>query len=87
MKRIRPFVDEATSLAIGDLTIENRLDRVSLSGSLDLTKDAAGLDYARSLREVLDMVVSTLEAEPALPASASVEGISSVPNPFAKKDG
>jgi hypothetical protein len=39
----RPFADEAVALRIGGLTGENRLDRVSLWGNLDLTRDRAGL--------------------------------------------
>jgi hypothetical protein len=32
---ITPFADEASSTSVGDLAIENRLDRVSVYGSLD----------------------------------------------------
>mgnify|MGYP003591930094 CR=1 FL=1 len=46
-----------------DLNIENRLDRVSLYGSVDITHDQAGLTQALRLKGVLDGMVSTLNAE------------------------
>jgi hypothetical protein len=81
---LKPFADEATALQIGGLTIENRLDRVALFGSVDLTKDRAGLQHARELRALLEAVVSTLEHEAdALPDSVEVgKSIDTVKNPF-----
>lgn len=46
-----------------DLNIENRLDRVSLYGSVDITRDAAGLEQALRLKGVLDSMVYVLNAE------------------------
>ena len=46
-----------------DLNIENRLDRVSLYGSVDITHDQEGLAQALRLKEVLDGMVSALNAE------------------------
>jgi len=60
---LTPFADEAASISVGDLTAENRLDRVSLYGSLDLTRDRQGLAEARRLRALLEAVVAALEAE------------------------
>src|SRR3954470_8272648 len=40
-----------------------KLDRVALYGSVDLTKDRAGLRRARELRALLEAVVSALERE------------------------
>jgi len=80
----RPFADEAVALRIGGLTAENRLDRVSLWGDLDLTRDRAGLQRARELRALLDAVVAALEGEgEALPERvAPPEPPSTVKNPF-----
>ncbi|MFT8246576.1 hypothetical protein [Roseomonas sp. BN140053] len=58
-----PFADEAASIALGGLTIENRLDRVSLFGSLDVTRDREGLTHARRLRALLDQAIAVLEGE------------------------
>lgn len=46
-----------------DLNIENRLDRVSLYGSVDITRDQAGLEQALRLKGVVDGMVSALNAE------------------------
>ena len=81
---LKPFADEATALQIESLTIENRLDRVALFGSIDLTKDRAGLRRARELRALLEAVVSALEREgDALPDAVTVgRGTDTVKNPF-----
>jgi hypothetical protein len=60
---ITPFADEAASTSIGDLTVENRLDRVSLYGSLDITRDRQGLANARRLQALLEAVVKVLESD------------------------
>ena len=36
-----PAYNESESLGIGDLTIENRTDRISIYGNIDLTRFAA----------------------------------------------
>ena len=46
---------------MGSFQIENRLDRVSLTGDLDITKDKAGLEKAIALKALLDSVVQTLQ--------------------------
>ena len=56
-KRFSPFKNEADTLRIGSLTIENRLDRISLYGSLEVTLDEAGLEAARALMEVLSLAM------------------------------
>jgi hypothetical protein len=55
-----------------DLNIENRLDRVSLYGSVDITHDQEGLAQALRLKGMVDSMVSALNAEQlngVLPAS------------------
>ena len=46
-----------------DLNIENRLDRVSLYGSVDITRDQEGLAQALRLKGVVDSMVSALNEE------------------------
>lgn len=48
-----------------DLNIENRLDRVSLYGSVDITHDQAGLAQALRLKGVVDGMVAALSEEQA----------------------
>lgn len=80
---LKPFADEAAAQQIGDLTIENRLDRVSLYGSLDLTRDRAGLQHARELQAVLKAVVTALEREGGtLPEAVQTTPGDTVKNPF-----
>ncbi len=80
---LKPFADEATALQIAGLTIENRLDRVALFGSIDLTKDRAGLRRARELRLLLEAIVSALEREgDSLPEAIEVKATDTVKNPL-----
>ena len=79
----RPYADEAAALQIGDLTIENRLDRVSLFGSLDLTRDTAGLHHARMLRDLFAAIVAELERPGIeLPEVTKIASTDTVKNPF-----
>ena len=83
-RSIEPFADNASAQRIGELAIENRTDRVSLYGSLDLTRDQSGLRRARALKRVVDAVVRALAAEESLPESvAGPEKPQRVKNPFA----
>lgn len=83
MPQLDPFADDAASLGIGDLTVENGRDRIAVYGSLDLTRDKAGLKRARDLKAVLDAIVGHLEATHDLPhAVPEPEAPTSVKNPF-----
>jgi len=78
-----PYADEAATTRIGEMQVENRLDRVSLHGSLDITKDRAGLARARTLHALLQAALEVLEAEGDLPAEVATGGTTdSVRNPF-----
>lgn len=78
-----PYANEADVLTIGRLTIENRLDRITLSGDLDLTADQAGLADARALQRLLGDVVKQLEAQQDLPPQLPPPAVETVANPFA----
>ena len=67
MTNFTPFADDAASLAIEKLTIENGTDRLALYGSLDITRDKAGLRHAVALKAIIDQAVQALTADPALP--------------------
>jgi hypothetical protein len=83
MRSFRPFADESESIGIGGLTVENRLDRVSVYGSLDMTRDREGLANARVLKALIDRVVRALEAERDLPEKiAPPLAPAKVKNPF-----
>ena len=80
-KAFVPFANEADVVQVGNLMLENRLDRITLSGDVDLTMDAAGLAHARRLHEILGAVVTRLEAE-TLPERLPPPAVKTVENPF-----
>ena len=80
-KKFVPYANESDVLEIGDLTIENRLDRISISGDIDLTQDKPGLALARQLQTLLGDVVAQLEKQ-ALPDQLPPPEVTSVANPF-----
>jgi hypothetical protein len=86
VKLINPYENEEQSIQIGELTIENRLDRVSLYGNIDLTRDKEGLSMARQIKMIVDSVVLSLEASEdagKLPDRVETEKPDLVKNPFA----
>ena len=76
-EKFKPYASEADVLRIGDLEIENRVDRVVLTG------DKAGLALARELQALVGGVVTALEANKELPDVMEVEQARTVRNPFA----
>lgn len=79
---IQPFANEEDSFRIDQLTVENRLDRVQIYGSVELTRDRRGLERAKRLRALLNRVVEALESEE-LPERVTVAAPGTVKNPFA----
>lgn len=69
---IDPFANEEEVITIEELLIENRLDRISIHGSVDITKDKQGLEYAFALKRQIDTIVESLKRED-LPEKISVE--------------
>ena len=82
-EKFKPYANEADVLRIGDLEIENRVDRVTLTGDVVLTRDKAGLALARELQALVDGVVKALEADKELPDVVEVKEARAVKNPFA----
>ena len=78
-----PYANESDVLRIGHLEIENRVDRVSLTGDVVLTRDRAGLALAKDLQGLLARVVQALESDQALPEAVEVLAAKTVKNPFA----
>ena len=84
MTKITPFADDAASVAIGQLTIENGTQQISLYGSLDITRDQAGLQHALALQAIIDQAVHVLKSDPALPKKLPPpDQPPTVKNPFA----
>jgi len=78
---LQAFENEFQVLNLGSLQIENRLDKVSLSGEIDLTKDKQGLTNALALKSVLDGVVETLQ-KLQLPERIQEQPTVRIKNPF-----
>lgn len=83
-KTFTPYADDGAVRTVGDLSVENGTARIVIHGSLELTRDRAGLARARSLRRTLDAIVRTLAAAD-LPEAAdeATEPPDTVRNPFA----
>jgi len=78
-----PFKNESDAVTIGDLKIENREDHIAIYGRLALTRDRAGLEAAKALKELFGKIVHELENGPDLPLNvASAEPAGRVKNPF-----
>jgi hypothetical protein len=80
-KSFSPYKNESDCIQLGDLTIENRVDRVSIFGSIDLTKDKDGLSMTRELKNIIDQTLSELE-KTELPDRIAVNPAETVENPF-----
>ena len=83
MTKFAPFPDDAASLSVGKLTVENGTDRIALYGTFDLTRDKQGLVHVRALKALLDQAVQVLEADTSLPdAVPALAAARTVANPF-----
>ncbi|MFH0710185.1 MAG: hypothetical protein V2A75_08265 [Pseudomonadota bacterium] len=81
----QPFMayeNEVDSLLIDNLTVENRLDRISIYGSVDLTKDRQGLEFAMKLKRIVDASIDALKRDRNLPDRIDIKTAESVKNPF-----
>lgn len=76
-----PYENEADVVEVGNLMLENRLDRITISGDVDLTADRQGLAAARLLHELLGRAVAALEARE-LPERLPPPEVKTVDNPF-----
>lgn len=79
---MQSFTNESDVIRIGELEIENRLDRVSITGDLVITKDQAGLALAKELQAFFGRMVKALEAEKELPDTVALKPVDTVKNPF-----
>ncbi|ABE35893.1 hypothetical protein DR64_5396 [Paraburkholderia xenovorans LB400] len=83
----KPYSNDDDVLNIhGDaLTVSNGTTRIVLNGTLELTQDQRGLKAAIALKEAVDAIVASLQAQSNLPARVKEEpdakpGV--VQNPF-----
>jgi hypothetical protein len=83
--RISPFANETDSLNAGGLSVENRLDRISIYGSIDITRDLEGLVHAEMLKTLFDDIVIAMKRDH-LPPAISIKPAEEIQNPFASDD-
>ena len=76
-----PYANESDSIAIGNLTVENHVDRVALFGDVTLTRDKQGLQLALSLQALVNAAVQALQRNP-LPDAVANVAPQRKPNPF-----
>jgi len=76
-----PYDNEADVVEVGRLMLENRVDRITVSGDVDLTADKDGLAKARLLHDLLGRIVAGLEAKD-LPDRLPPPEVQKVANPF-----
>ncbi|MDD4950825.1 hypothetical protein [Sulfuricurvum sp.] len=78
-----PFQNESESFEIDGITLENRLDRVSIYGSIEITKDTIGLEKALKLKRLLDATVDELKRQRgSLPEHIEITKEETIKNPF-----
>lgn len=82
---IKPFADDEAAASIGGLAIENGTTKVAISGSVEITRDKAGLERARALKQLADSLVAEIEAgiPPQQFAATQAAPVDQVANPFA----
>lgn len=81
-KDFSPFKNESDCIQIGELTIENRIDRVSIFGSIEITLDKEGLEAAKELKAIIDSTLAEMEKVD-LPDKIAIATVEIVNNPFA----
>jgi len=77
-----PFQNESDCIQLNELNIENRIDRVSIFGSIDLTLDKEGLKLAQELKKIIDSTVAEMQKTD-LPDKIAIAPVEMVDNPFA----
>jgi hypothetical protein len=78
-----PFANEFDSLEIGGLIFENRVNEVSIYGSIDITRDKKGLEAAQKIAALLNAVVKRLSSEELPESIPPPKETDTVKNPFA----
>jgi hypothetical protein len=78
-----PFANESDSLEIGGLTFENRVDKVSIYGNIDIPRDKKGLEAAQKIAALLNSVVGQLSSEKLPESIPPPKETDTVKNPFA----
>lgn len=65
------FENESDGFSTGDLHIKNGIERITIEGSLSITKDKEGLESALKLKRAVDAAIEALKRDRTLPDSIS----------------
>ena len=60
---IDPYQNNAQSMQVGNLIIENQEDKISIYGDIDLCQNAQGLKDAKTLQTLINRIVQVLETQ------------------------
>lgn len=66
-KAFMAYENETDSFVIDELSVENHYDQIRIYGSLNLTKDQAGLARALKLKRIIDASIYALRSDIHLP--------------------
>lgn len=72
-KSFLAYENETDSFLIDNFTVENKFDRISFYGSLEITKDIAGLEHALKLKRIIDAAIDALKRDKQLPDSIKTQ--------------
>ncbi len=78
----QPFANESDVVRIGELEIENRIDRLTLTGDLVLNRDRNGLALAHELHALLGRAIANMESDAGLPGQIELLAARTIKNPF-----
>jgi hypothetical protein len=77
-----PFTNDNDSLEIGGLTFENREERISVYGDIDISREKKGLEVAQKIAVLLNSVVERLSSEKLPESIPPAQETDTVKDPF-----
>lgn len=61
---IEPFANDSQSMQIGELVIENQLEKIIIYGDIDIHLNASGYQQAKQLQELTGKIIQAFEKDP-----------------------
>ena len=69
------YENDTDGFTTGNLSIKNGTDRITIEGSLEITKDKEGLEAALKLKRAVDAAIDALKRNRNLPDSIEIKAI------------
>lgn len=57
------YENETDSYTAGELSIQNGMEKITIEGKLEITKDAEGLENALKLKRAVDAAIEALKRD------------------------